>query len=98
MPVEAGVALLGCFGSLRVDLLQVADDCLHGGVERVHVKAIEASAAQPLLLLRQAGVAAVQPVQERHDRFVAPHPGWEALQCTCVLAAETWLTNVDINC
>ncbi len=82
VPVKTGVALLGCFGSVRIDPLNVADDRLHGGVERVHVQAIEPSAVQPLLCLRQAPVAVVQPVQECHHRLVAPHPGWEALQRT----------------
>ncbi len=73
--VEARVALAGALGGLRVDVVEIVEDGLDGGVEAVEVQAVEPGLRASC---RQRVVPVAQPPDELDDLGVAPHPRREA--------------------
>lgn len=73
---ELPVAVSRHVGHAGVDVLQVADDLVHGGQERVEVQPVEADRLGGLGVL--VGVPGAQPLDKVLDFLVAPHPGRES--------------------
>ena len=72
--VEAGVPLARVLGRVRLVPLQVVDDRVHRRAHAVEVEAVEADLG---LVERLRVVEGAQPLQERDDVGVAPHPARE---------------------
>ena len=71
---EAAIALARDARGLGIDLVEISEHGLDGGAEAVDVEPVEAALPVGIATL----VDGLEPVQERADLAVPPHPGGEA--------------------